>query len=67
MLAQGAQPRRQNVCGYSLRRAQEIVEVPLATQQVTHDQQRPAIADDVQVDATAQSERRTCLFFSHAS
>ena len=48
LLAQRVQPRRENICGYSLGRAQEILEVPLASQQVTHDQERPTIANDVQ-------------------
>src|SRR5262249_57320410 len=46
--AQRAQPRRQDVGGDPLRRAQELVEVPPAAQQVPHDQQGPAIADEVQ-------------------
>src|SRR5262249_48887773 len=46
--AQRAQPRRQDVGGDPLRPAQELVEVPPAAQQVAHDQQRPAIADEVQ-------------------
>src|SRR5262249_2537518 len=46
--AQRAQPRREDVGGYPLRRAQEIVEILLAAQQVAHDQQRPPIANDVQ-------------------
>src|SRR5262249_46633212 len=48
LLAQGVQPGRQDVGGYPFGRAQELVEIPLAAHEVAHDQQRPAIADDVQ-------------------
>src|SRR5215472_1795615 len=62
--AQRAQPRRQDVGGDPLRRAQELVEVPLAAEQVPHEQQRPAIADDVQGagDGTVGATHRSRCF-----
>src|SRR5262249_17474167 len=46
--AHRAQPRRQDVGGYPLGRAQEVLKIPLAAYKVAHDQQRPAIANEVQ-------------------
>src|SRR5437899_3621464 len=63
VLPQRPETRREDVRGDPLRRAEELVEVPLTAQQVTHDEQRPAVADEIQRTGhgTVRAARRPYL------
>lgn len=63
-LAQSSQPGGEDVRGDSLGRLQEIIEVPAPAQEVTHDQERPAVSNDVESarDRTVGSATRFGFF-----